>query len=102
MKTIRIPSRKPHVEAGRRSGHGENYATQRRPKRFVWLIGPRLLLIAGLMGFSPRLLAQGSLVTSDGLRLTLGSTGSVSSLQLNGTEYASASMLSGFVYRELP
>jgi hypothetical protein len=47
-------------------------------------------------------LAQGSLTTSDGMRLALDADGSVSSLQVGGLEYASPSILSGFVYRELP
>src|SRR5215510_5976722 len=46
--------------------------------------------------------AQGSLTTTDGMRLALDADGSVSSLQVGGVEFASPSILSGFVYRELP
>src|SRR5262249_8148341 len=44
--------------------------------------------------------AQGTLTTSDGLTLSLSSTGVVNSLKLGSTSYGSA-MPSGFFYREL-
>src|SRR4030095_14167193 len=46
--------------------------------------------------------AQGSVTTSDGMRLGLGSSGSVIDLQVGGIDYASSSIVSGFVFRELP
>jgi hypothetical protein len=46
--------------------------------------------------------AQGSLTTSDGMRLGLSSSGSVIDLQVGGVDYASSSIVSGFVFRELP
>jgi hypothetical protein len=47
-------------------------------------------------------LGQGTLETDDGLELSLSPSGSVQSLKLNGIDYASASLPSGFAYRELP
>ena len=47
-------------------------------------------------------LAQATLRSSDGLALALSGDGTVSSLRLNGTEYASAALPSGFQFRELP
>src|SRR5215813_455092 len=56
-----------------------------------------LLFMVGLAAFS---FAQGTLTTSDGLTLSLSSTGVVNSLKLGSTSYGSA-MPSGFFYREL-
>ena len=63
---------------------------------------PRAALAVCLLGLAGSALAQGSLTTTDGLRLSLSSTGTVSSFQLNGTERASSGITSGFFYRELP
>ena len=71
-------------------------------KRFVRLISEPFLFASFLLLASRPLLAQGTLTTTDGLRLSLGSTGSISSLQLNGVERRSSAITSGFVYRELP
>src|SRR5262245_22112291 len=46
--------------------------------------------------------AQGSLTTSDGLRIGLSASGAVTSLQSNGVEYANSAIGSGLLYRELP
>jgi PKD repeat protein len=53
--------------------------------------------MAGLASFS---LAQGTLTTSDGMTLSLSSTGSISTLKAGSTNYASA-IPSGFFVREL-
>ena len=55
-----------------------------------------------LLGLSHVLRAQGTLTTSDGVRLSLSSSGAVSSLQVGGVEHRSSALGSGFYYRELP
>jgi hypothetical protein len=60
-------------------------------------------LFAVALGAAPcAIFAQGTLTTSDGMRLTLGASGSVTSLQSGGVEYSSSAIASGLMYRELP
>jgi len=72
-----------------------------RRRRFRSLFELLAQVSAALL-VAPALSAQGSLTTGDGLRLGLGANGAVTSLQVNGTEYAAAGMPSGLAYRELP
>ncbi len=61
-----------------------------------------LSLVIGLVGFaglSGLVFGQGTVTTSDGLTLSLTSSGSVSALKVGSTNYAS-SLPSGFFYRE--
>src|SRR5438105_2222648 len=53
-----------------------------------------------LAALSARVYGQGTVTTSDGLALSLSSSGSVSALKINGTSYGSSGMPSGFFYRE--
>ena len=45
---------------------------------------------------SVRVYGQGTVTTNDGLTLSLSSSGSVSALKVNGTNYGSSGMASGF------
>jgi hypothetical protein len=58
-------------------------------------------LAAGLLGAAVAL-GQGTISTQDGLSLSLGGNGAVASLKIDGVEYASPALPSGFAYRELP
>ncbi|MGE5277053.1 MAG: hypothetical protein ACM3SU_08670 [Acidobacteriota bacterium] len=58
-------------------------------------------MIAALSGAAAAL-GQGAIETDEGLELSLSAAGSVQSLKLNGVEYASPALMSGFAYRELP
>ena len=61
------------------------------------------MVLFGLVLLSaPSAFAQGTLSASDGLRVSLSPTGSVTSLQAGGAEHVSGSLASGFFYRELP
>jgi len=66
-------------------------ATLRRAVGWIFL---------ALLASAP-LSAQGTLATDDGLSISLWAGGAVSSLSLDGLEYASESLPSGFAYREL-
>jgi hypothetical protein len=59
-----------------------------------------VLVLAGVALLSPSIRGQGTVTTSDGLSLSLSAGGSVSSLKLDGTNYSTSSMPSGFYYRE--
>jgi IPT/TIG domain-containing protein len=59
-----------------------------------------LALLGWLIGLASPVEGQGTLTTSDGLTLSLSSTGVVNTLKSGSTNYASA-MPSGFFYREL-
>ncbi len=48
------------------------------------------------LGFAAQVSAQGSLTTSDGMKFSLTSNGSVTDLQQNGVEYAGSGVVSGF------
>jgi len=66
---------------------------------------PRRWLTAALLGAASLCLpasvqAQGTVTTSDGLTLSLSSSGSVSALKLGSTNYAAGSIPSGFYFRE--
>ena len=59
-------------------------------------------VLVGALAAVHQAIAQGTVRTSDGLSLSLDASGSISSLQSNGSEYASPSLLSGFLFREVP
>ena len=77
-------------------GKGHRMSPNDRRSSLAWVF-----ILLGLLP-AARAAAQGSVTTSDGMRLTLGSTGTVSSFQSNAVEYGSSSILSGFLYREFP
>lgn len=80
------------LSAARRLNRGIG-ARSAKTAAATWLAGTLFAAVA---------LAQGTLETEDGLALSLSTSGGVQSLKLNGVEYASPSLPSGFAYRELP
>src|SRR5215831_20272014 len=85
------------ISAGRHQFPAQGKPTHRRDP--ILRCGPLGALLASLALFSARAYGQGSVTTSDGMTLTLASSGSVSALKVGATNYASG-LASGFFLRE--
>ena len=81
-------------KASRGAAPGLGMAVHRVRREVILAIVLGALRAASVLG-------QGSVSTDDGLAVTLSPAGSVTSLTVAGTEYASSSIPSGFAWREL-